>query len=67
MSRLLLVRPGSSGQVEVVLADEELADGDRRVFRRANQVVMTVRAGDPLVVRDVRHHRDRPVGHSATR
>lgn len=56
MSRLLLVRTDGSGEVEIVLADEELADGDCRVFRRGNAIVMTVRAGDALVVRDVRHH-----------
>lgn len=54
MSCLLLVRSDPRGQVELTLADEELADGDSRVFRRGDEVVMVVAPGDSVVVRDVR-------------
>lgn len=54
MSHLLLVRGSGEGPLEVLLADEELADGADRVFRRGEDVVLRVRPGDTVVVRDVR-------------
>ncbi len=54
MSRLLLVRPGQGGAVDVLLADEERTEGSLRVFTRGARVVLRLPAGEPLVVRDVR-------------
>lgn len=54
MSHLLLILPRPPDAPQVLLADQEAVVGQHRVFRRGGQIVLSLRQGDPLVVRDIR-------------
>ena len=68
MSRLLVCLPPDAdhpGPLEAVIADGEYVDGGTHVFWRGDpsSVVLTVRHGDPIVVRQVPSRRtDAEVG-----